>query len=91
MGTFSNFAISFSIISILAGAITTYYLGMQAGGPLAITFSWVIVGVFATIIGAIDGGDLLDLSDRRWPVLLVGQAGRRPTRRRGRGSPGGST
>jgi amino acid transporter len=52
MGTFSNFAISFSIISILAGAITTYYLGMQAGGPLAITFSWVIIGVFATIIGA---------------------------------------
>ena len=52
MGTFSNFAISFSIISILAGAITTFYLGMQAGGPLAITFSWVIVGIFATIIGA---------------------------------------
>ena len=52
MGTFSNFAISFSIISILAGAITTFYLGMQAGGPLAITFSWIIVGVFATIIAA---------------------------------------
>jgi amino acid transporter len=52
MGTFSNFAISFSIISILAGAITTYWLGMNAGGPLAITLSWVIVGVFATVIGA---------------------------------------
>ena len=52
MGTFSNFAISFSIISILAGAITTFYLGMQAGGPLAITFSWIIIGVFATIIAA---------------------------------------
>jgi amino acid transporter len=52
MGTFSNFAISFSIISILAGAITTYWLGMQAGGPLAITLSWVIVGIFATMIGA---------------------------------------
>ncbi|HZM55250.1 MAG TPA: hypothetical protein VFC03_09525, partial [Acidimicrobiales bacterium] len=44
MGSFSNFAISFSIISILTGGITTYYLGMDAGGPVVITTGWFIVG-----------------------------------------------
>ena len=33
MGWFSNFAVSFTIISILTGGITTYYLAMDAGGP----------------------------------------------------------
>ncbi|MCU1427745.1 MAG: amino acid/polyamine/organocation transporter, superfamily [Actinomycetia bacterium] len=51
MGWFSNFAISFSIISILAGAMTTYWLGMQAGGPRAIMLSWIIVGFFALLVG----------------------------------------
>lgn len=37
MGSFSNFAVSFSIISILTGGVTTYYLGMDAGGPFVIT------------------------------------------------------
>jgi len=32
MGGFSNFAISFSIISILAGGLTSYWLGMVTGG-----------------------------------------------------------
>ncbi|MFZ4517877.1 MAG: amino acid permease [Microthrixaceae bacterium] len=52
LGTFSNFAISFSIISVLAGAITTFWLGMYAGGPLVITVGWVIVGAFALAVGA---------------------------------------
>ena len=52
MGTFSNFAISFSIISVLAGAVTTFWLGMYAGGPLVITVGWIIVGVFALAVGA---------------------------------------
>jgi amino acid transporter len=51
MGWFSNFAISFSIISILAGAMTTYWLGLQAGGPRAIMLSWIIVGFFALLVG----------------------------------------
>jgi Amino acid transporters len=51
MGWFSNFAISFSIISILAGAMTTYWLGLQAGGPRAIMLSWIIVGFFALCVG----------------------------------------
>src|SRR4030095_14046377 len=34
MGGFSNFAISFSIISILTGAVTLYGVGLHAGGPV---------------------------------------------------------
>ena len=51
MGWFSNFAISFSIISILAGGMTSYWLGMVAGGPLVITFGWLIVGFFVLMVG----------------------------------------
>jgi amino acid transporter len=55
LGTFSNFAISFSIISVLAGAITTFWLGMVAGGPLVITLGWIVVGVTALTVGAAMG------------------------------------
>ena len=34
MGGFSNFAISFSIISILTGAVTLYGTGLNSGGPV---------------------------------------------------------
>ncbi len=50
MTGFSNFAVSFSIISILAGCITTYYLAMDAGGPMAITLGWPLVGVFVLCV-----------------------------------------
>ena len=33
MGGFSNFALSFSIISILTGAVTLYGHGLTMGGP----------------------------------------------------------
>ncbi len=36
---FSNFAISFSIISILAGCLTTYGAGISNGGPVSISWS----------------------------------------------------
>jgi len=51
MGWFSNFAVSFTIISILTGGITTFYLPLLAGGPKAVTFSWIIVGVFTLMVG----------------------------------------
>ena len=51
MGWFSNFAISFSIISILAGGMTAYWLGMVTGGPMVITLGWIIVGFFALLVG----------------------------------------
>jgi amino acid transporter len=51
LGWFSNFAISFSIISILAGGMTSYWLGMATGGPRVITVGWIIVGFFALLVG----------------------------------------
>ncbi|TPW15834.1 MAG: amino acid transporter [Acidimicrobiaceae bacterium] len=51
LSTFSNFAISFSIISILAGGMTSFWLGMVTGGPRVITIGWVVVGFFALLVG----------------------------------------
>jgi amino acid transporter len=48
---FSNFAISFSIISILAGCFTSFGLGWNNGGSAAIAWGWPIVSVFILIIG----------------------------------------
>ena len=52
MGWFSNFAVSFTIISILSGGITTYYLGMVAGGPRVIVWGWLFVGGMVMLVGA---------------------------------------
>src|SRR5467141_1512476 len=46
MGGFSNFAISFSIISILTGAVTLYGYGLEMGGPLEMTLGWPIATFF---------------------------------------------
>ena len=48
---FSNFAISFSIISILAGCFTSFALGWNYGGPAAIAWGWPIVAAFILVIG----------------------------------------
>ena len=37
MGGFRNFAISFTIISILAGCLTSYNIGFEHGGPMWVT------------------------------------------------------
>ncbi|SHM54528.1 amino acid permease [Cryptosporangium aurantiacum] len=48
---FSNFAISFSIISILAGCFTTFAQAWNNGGPIAISIGWPLISVFILIIG----------------------------------------
>ena len=48
---FSNFAISFSIISILAGCFTSFGIGWNNGGPMAIAWGWPIVSLFILVIG----------------------------------------
>src|SRR5262245_54059786 len=50
MGGFQNFAISFTIISILAGCLTSYYIAFESGGPIAVTWGWLFIGAFSTII-----------------------------------------
>src|ERR671926_684777 len=50
MGGFANFAISFTIISILAGCLTSYFIAFNNGGPVAITWGWLLVGGFCIIV-----------------------------------------
>jgi amino acid transporter len=50
MGGFSNFALSFSIISILTGAVTLYGHGLRFGGPLVMTVGWPLVTVMTLTV-----------------------------------------
>ncbi|AKU16962.1 amino acid permease [Luteipulveratus mongoliensis] len=50
MSAFSNFAVSFSIISVLAGCITTYYLAMDGGGPMAINLGWPLCSIMVLCV-----------------------------------------
>ncbi len=52
MGGFSNFAISFSIISILTGAVILFNYGMALGGPAAVGIGWPLVTLFTLMIAA---------------------------------------
>src|SRR3954462_10345119 len=51
MSGFSNFAVSFTIISILSGCLTLYGYGMNTGGPVVIVWGWPIVGLFTLFVG----------------------------------------
>lgn len=52
MGGFANFALSFSIISVLTGAVTLYGHGLKYGGPLQMLVGWPLVTVFTLSISA---------------------------------------
>lgn len=52
MGAFQNFALSFSIISILTGAVTLYGDGIKTGGPLVMLLGWPLVAIFTIFVGA---------------------------------------
>jgi amino acid permease (GABA permease) len=51
MSGFSNFAVSFTIISILSGCLTLYGTAMAVGGPVVIIWGWVLVGVMTLFVG----------------------------------------
>jgi amino acid permease (GABA permease) len=51
MSGFSNFAVSFTIISILSGCLTLYGYGMGTGGPAIIVWGWPIVGIMTLFVG----------------------------------------
>src|SRR3954468_4611903 len=50
MGGFANFAVSFTIISILSGALTLYGTGINYGGPMQEAIGWPIVSFFVIIV-----------------------------------------
>ncbi|MGI9059286.1 MAG: amino acid permease [Ktedonobacteraceae bacterium] len=50
MGGFSNFAISFTIISVLSGCLTLFYTGITTSGFAAGSIGWPLVTVFVVIV-----------------------------------------
>ena len=52
MGGFSNFAISFSIISILTGAVLLYGYGLKFAGPIINSVGWPVVSIFTLAVAA---------------------------------------
>jgi amino acid transporter len=48
--SFSNFAISFTIISVLAGTFTTFGQAWNAGGPIAISIGWPVICAFVLLV-----------------------------------------
>src|SRR4051794_28450188 len=50
MSLFSNFAISFSIICILAGGVTSFQLGFAAAGGASIGIGWPLACLFSLIV-----------------------------------------
>jgi amino acid permease (GABA permease) len=51
MSGFANFAVSFTIISVLSGCLTLYGTGMSTGGPVLITWGWPVVGLMTLVVG----------------------------------------
>jgi amino acid transporter len=52
MGGFSNFAVSFSVISILTGAVLLYGYGLKFAGPIVNTVGWPLVSLMTLTIAA---------------------------------------
>ena len=47
---FTNFAISFTIISVLAGTFTTFAFAWQNGGPIAVSIGWPVLCSFVLMV-----------------------------------------
>jgi amino acid transporter len=78
MGGFANFALSFSIISVLTGAVTLYKHGLTYGGPLQMLLGWPLVTLLTLPIV----GSLAELASAyptagalyHWSSMLGGRA-----------------
>jgi len=52
MGGFSNFALAFSIISILTGAVQLYTEALHWGGPVGMVAGWIWVAAMTMLVAA---------------------------------------
>jgi amino acid transporter len=82
MSLFSNFAISFSIICILAGGITSFQLGFCAGGGASIGIGWPLACLFSLVV-ACSMGQIASAYPTagglyHWASILGGAAGAGP-------------
>jgi amino acid transporter len=78
MSGFSNFAISFSIICILAGGITAFGNGFDAAGGGSIGIGWPVGSLFAIIV-ALSMGQIASAYPTagglyHWSSILGGRA-----------------
>ncbi|MGP0065401.1 MAG: amino acid permease, partial [Isosphaeraceae bacterium] len=55
LGGFSNFALSLSIICILAGGVTSFHMGLCSVGGASIGLGWPMVSLFALAVAATMG------------------------------------
>ncbi|KAF5188094.1 Amino-acid permease bat1-like protein [Thalictrum thalictroides] len=51
LSALSNFAVTFSIISVITGLTTTFNTGLTFGGPLTMVYGWLIAGFFTLFVG----------------------------------------
>ncbi|RCV26117.1 hypothetical protein SETIT_5G219700v2 [Setaria italica] len=47
----SNFAVTFSIVSVVTGVTTLFGTGLQFGGPATMVYGWPIAGAFTLAVG----------------------------------------
>src|SRR5438046_10391319 len=52
MGGFSNFVISFTIISVLTSGLSLFSYGLNHVGPQQMGIGWILVGVFVLVVVA---------------------------------------
>lgn len=76
LGGFANFAISFSIISVLTGVTTTYGTALGGGGPAGLGLGWPLVSL-GTIFVAVAMAELASAFPTagalyHWAALLGG-------------------
>lgn len=50
MSAFGNFALSFSVISILTGGVSLYGYGLTLGGPIEMAIGWPLVSVMTLLV-----------------------------------------
>jgi amino acid transporter len=55
LGGFSNFAISLTIVNILAGGITSFHVGFCSVGGASIGIAWPVAGLFSLFVAATMG------------------------------------
>ncbi|KAI8539018.1 hypothetical protein RHMOL_Rhmol09G0148400 [Rhododendron molle] len=47
----SNFAFSFSVVSVVTGITALYNTGLTYGGPVVLVYGWLIAGAFTMFVG----------------------------------------
>lgn len=51
LSVLSNFAFSFSVVSVLTGLNTLMGTGLSFGGPVSYVYGWLIAGAFTLFVG----------------------------------------